>query len=387
MCEVKIITGTSAAAEAAKLCDVDVIAAYPITPQTTCVEKLAEFVANGELDAEYIKVESEHSAMSACIGASATGARTFTATASQGLALMHELLFAASGMRLPIVMMNANRALSAPINIWNDQQDSISQRDTGWIQFYAENNQEVLDTIIQAYRIAEHEDVLLPVMVNLDGFILTHTVEPVTVPKQENVLDFVGIYEPKHAYMDPDRPITQGPVGVPGCYMESRYAVQKAMDNAEKIIMDIHDEFAEKFKRSYGNGLIETYNIENAETVLVALGSVCSPIKEVIDQMKEEGKEYGLLRIRCYRPLPIKHIREALKNAKNVAILDKDISFGTNKGAVYLDLASFLKDKKTVNYIVGLGGRDIGIQDIKDIMEHAENAEDGETKWVGLQEE
>ncbi|MDK2789678.1 MAG: pyruvate ferredoxin oxidoreductase alpha subunit [Methanothermococcus sp.] len=387
MCEVKIITGTSAAAEAAKLCDVDVIAAYPITPQTTCVEKLAEFVANGELDAEYIKVESEHSAMSACIGASATGARTFTATASQGLALMHELLFAASGMRLPIVMMNANRALSAPINIWNDQQDSISQRDTGWIQFYAENNQEVLDTIIQAYRIAEHEDVLLPVMVNLDGFILTHTVEPVTVPKQENVLDFVGIYEPKHAYMDPDRPITQGPVGVPSCYMESRYAVQKAMDNAEKIIMDIHDEFAEKFKRSYGNGLIETYNIENAETVLVALGSVCSPIKEVIDQMKEEGKEYGLLRIRCYRPLPIKHIREALKNAKNVAILDKDISFGTNKGAVYLDLASFLKDKKTVNYIVGLGGRDIRIQDIKDIMEHAENAEDGETKWVGLQEE
>ncbi len=387
MCEVKIITGTSAAAEAAKLCDVDVIAAYPITPQTTCVEKLAEFVANGELDAEYIKVESEHSAMSACIGASATGARTFTATASQGLALMHELLFAASGMRLPIVMMNANRALSAPINIWNDQQDSISQRDTGWIQFYAENNQEVLDTIIQAYRIAEHEDVLLPVMVNLDGFILTHTVEPVTVPKQENVLDFVGIYEPKHAYMDPDRPITQGPVGVPSCYMESRYAVQKAMDNAEKIIMDIHDEFAEKFKRSYGNGLIETYNIENAETVLVALGSVCSPIKEVIDQMKEEGKEYGLLRIRCYRPLPIKHIREALKNAKNVAILNKDISFGTNKGAVYLDLASFLKDKKTVNYIVGLGGRDIRIQDIKDIMEHAENAEDGETKWVGLQEE
>ena len=387
MCKVKIITGTSAAAEAARLCDVDVISAYPITPQTTCVEKLADFVANGELNAEFIKVESEHSAMSACIGASATGARTFTATSSQGLALMHETLFIASGMRLPIVMMNANRALSAPINIWNDQQDSISQRDTGWIQIYAEDNQETLDSIIQAYRIAEHEDVLLPVMVNLDGFILTHTVEPVTIPTEEKVREFVGVYEPKHAYMDPDRPITQGPVGVPDCYTETRYAVQKAMENSEKVIMDIHDEFAEKFKRSYGNGLIETYNIENAETVLVALGSVCGTIKEVIDKLKKEGKNYGLLRIRTYRPLPVKHIKEALKDAENIAILDKNITLGMNKGAVYTDLAGFLKNKKTINYIVGLGGRDITPKDIENIVAHAEKAEDGETKWVGLKEE
>ena len=387
MSKVKIITGTSAAAEAARLCDVDVVSAYPITPQTTCVEKLAEFVANGELDAEFIKVESEHSAMSACIGASAAGARTFTATASQGLALMHETLFIASGMRLPIVMMNANRALSAPINIWNDQQDSISQRDTGWIQIYAEDNQETLDSLIQAFKIAEHEDVLLPVMVNLDGFILTHTVEPVELPDEEEVRDFVGVYEPKHAYMDPDRPITQGPVGVPSCYMESRHDVQLAMDNAEKVIMDVNEEFAKKFGRKYGNGLIETYNIENAETVLVAMGSVCGTIKEVIDDLKQKGNEYGLLRIRTYRPLPINHIKEALKNAKNIAILDKNITLGMNKGALYIDLAAFLKDKKTINYIVGLGGRDIKPEDIKEIMEHAEKAEDGETKWVGLKEQ
>ncbi|AEF96890.1 pyruvate synthase subunit PorA [Methanotorris igneus] len=386
MCKVKVITGTSAAAEAAKLADVDVIAAYPITPQTTCVEKLAEFVANGELDAEFIKVESEHSAMSACIGASATGARTFTATASQGLALMHEMLFIAAGMRLPIVMMNANRALSAPINIWNDQQDSISQRDTGWIQFYVEDNQETLDTILQAYRIGEHEDVLLPVMVNLDGFILTHTVEPVTIPSEENAKAFVGVYEPKHAYLDPDRPITQGCVGVPECYMETRYAVEKAMENAKKVIKEIHDEFAEKFKRSYGNGLIEEYNMENADTVIVAMGSVCGTIKEVIDRLKEKGKEVGLLRVRCYRPFPAEDIAKALKDAENIAVLDKNISLGINKGALYLDLASTVRDKKVVNYIVGLGGRDIRIEDIEKIISHVEVAKDGETAWIGLKE-
>jgi len=374
-------TGNEAMAEAMRQINPDVVAAYPITPATEIVQIFSQFVADGAVKTEFVAVESEHSAMSACIGSAAAGARTMTGTPSQGLALMHEVLFIASGMRLPIVMMNANRALSAPINIWNDQQDSISQRDTGWIQIYAEDNQETLDSIIQAFKIAENENVLLPVMVNLDGFILTHTVEPVTIPTEERVREFVGVYEPKHAYMDPDRPITQGPVGVPDCYTETRYAVQKAMENAEKVIMDIHDEFAEKFKRSYGNGLIETYNIENAETVLVALGSVCGTIKEVIDKLKKEGKNYGLLRIRTYRPLPVKHIKEALKDAENIAILDKNITLGMNKGAVYTDLAGFLKNKKTINYIVGLGGRDITPKDIENIVAHAEKAEDGETKY------
>ncbi|MBP2143035.1 pyruvate ferredoxin oxidoreductase alpha subunit [Methanococcus voltae] len=387
MQNVKVITGTSAAAEAAKLADVDVIAAYPITPQTTSVEKLAEFVANGELNAEYIKVESEHSAISACVGASATGARTFTATSSQGLALMHEILFAAAGMRMPIVMMNANRALSAPINIWNDQQDSISQRDTGWIQLYAENNQETLDLIIQAFKIAENENVLLPVMVNLDGFILTHTVEPVEIPEKEKVLNFVGQYEPKHAYLRPEKPMTQGALGDPEWYMETRHDVQKAQDVALNVIKDVHDKFAEKFGRAYGNGLIETYNIENAETVLITMGSLCGTIKDVIDELKAEGKEYGLLKIISYRPLPTEEIKEALKGAKNVAILDKDISLGLDKGALFTDIAPFLKDKKTVNYIVGLGGRDIRKANIKEIIEHTENeAKDTETKWIGLKE-
>ncbi len=386
MCEVKVITGTSAAAEAAKLADVDVIAAYPITPQTTCVEKLAEFVANGELDAEYIKVESEHSAMSACIGAAATGARTFTATASQGLALMHEMLFIASGMRLPIVMMVANRALSAPINIWNDQQDSISQRDTGWIQIYVEDNQETLDSIIQAYKIAENEDVLLPVMVCLDGFILTHTVEPVTIPKAERVRDFLGVYEPKHAYLDPDRPITQGPVGVPDCYMETRKQVEEAMERAKKVIKEVNEEFAERFKRKYGNGLVEAYNLDKADTVLVAMGSVCGTIKYVIDELKKEGKEVGLLRIRTFRPFPKEDIKEFLKDANNIAVLDKNISLGFNKGALGIEMASILKNKKVCNYIVGLGGRDITIDNIKSIINHVEKAEDDETVWVGLKE-
>ncbi|ABR54720.1 pyruvate flavodoxin/ferredoxin oxidoreductase domain protein [Methanococcus vannielii SB] len=386
MCEIKVITGTSAAAEAAKLADVDVIAAYPITPQTTCVEKLAEFVSNGELDAEYIKVESEHSAMSACIGSSAAGARTFTATSSQGLALMHEVLFSAAGMRVPIVMMNANRALSSPINIWNDQQDSLAERDSGWIQIYAEDNQEVLDSVIQAFKIAENENVLLPVMVNLDGFILTHTVEPVTLPKQENVLEFIGTYEPKHAYLDPKKPITQGALGDPNYYMETKYAIEMAMKNAEKVIVDVHDEFKEKFKRGYGNGLIECYNLEKAETVIVAMGSICGTIKDVIDAKKKEGKEIGLLKIRCFRPLPIEMIKDALKNAKNIAVLDKSISLGMNKGIVYVDVVSSLKNKKTVNYIVGLGGRDITFEDILEIYTDVETSEDGKTIWLGLKE-
>ncbi|AXI25689.1 pyruvate ferredoxin oxidoreductase [Methanofervidicoccus sp. A16] len=385
--KVDVITGTTAAAIGAKLSNVEVIAAYPITPQSECVEVLAKFIADGELDAEYIKAESEHSAMAACIGASATGVRTFTATASQGLALMHEMLYIASGMRLPIVMLNTNRALSAPINIWCDHQDSIAERDSGWIQIYAEDNQETLDSIIQAFKIAEDEDILLPVMVCIDGFILTHTVEPVHIPDEKKVRDYLGVYEPKHAYLDPDRPITQGPVGVPECYMETRKQISDAMERAKDVIKRVNEEYYEIFNRRYGNGLVEGYNLEDADTVLVAMGSVCGTIKYVIDRLKEKGKNVGLLRVRTYRPFPKKDIKEMLEGAENVGVLDKNISLGFNMGALGIEVMATLRNKKVCNYIVGLGGRDITLQNIEEIIKHLEESEDdGETKWIGLKE-
>jgi len=384
--KIDVITGTTAAAIGAKLANVEVIAAYPITPQSECVEVLAKFIADGEFDAEYIKVESEHSAMAACIGASATGVRTFTATASQGLALMHEMLYIASGMRLPIVMLNTNRALSAPINIWCDHQDSITERDTGWIQIYAKDNQETLDSIIQAYRIAEDEDILLPVMVCIDGFILTHTVEPVSIPDEKKVRDYLGIYEPKHAYLDPDRPITQGPVGVPECYMETRKHIWDAMERAKKVIKRVNEEYYEIFNRRYGNGLVEGYNLENADTVLVAMGSVCGTIRYVIDKLKEKGKNVGLLRIRTYRPFPKEEIKEMLEGVENVGVLDRNVSFGFNMGALGTEMLATLRDKKICNYIVGLGGRDITPSNIEEIIRHLEKCEDVETKWIGLKE-
>ncbi|MBW9223951.1 pyruvate ferredoxin oxidoreductase [Methanothermococcus sp. SCGC AD-155-E23] len=383
---VDVITGTTAAAIGVKLSNVEVIAAYPITPQSECVEMLAKFIADGEFDAEYIKVESEHSAMAACIGASATGVRTFTATAAQGLALMHEMLYIASGMRLPIVMLNTNRALSAPINIWCDHQDSVTERDTGWIQIYAQNNQETLDSIIQAYKIAEDEDVLLPVMVCIDGFILTHTVEPVYIPDERKVRDYLGIYEPKHAYLDPDRPITQGPVGVPECYMETRKQINDAIERAKEVIKRVNEEYYQLFNRRYGNGLVEGYNLENADTVLVAMGSVCETIRYVIDRLKKKGKNIGLLRIRTFRPFPKEEIKEMLEGAENIGVLDRNISFGLNMGALGTEIMATLRDKKICNYIVGLGGRDITPRNIEEIVKHLEESKDVETKWIGLKE-
>lgn len=379
-----VIHGSMAVAEAVKLCDVEVIAAYPITPQTHIVEDLAKMIADGDLKAEYVKVESEHSAMSACIGSSATGARTFTATSSQGLALMHEVLFIASGMRLPIVMANANRALSAPINIWNDQQDAMSERDCGWIQIYCETNQEVLDTTIQAFRIAEDKDILLPTMVNLDGFVLTHTIEPIELPDKEQVKRYLPDYRPL-LYLDPDDPMTQGAFADPSCYMEFRLEQERAMDKALGVIKKTDDEFGKIFGRSYG--LVETYNMENADVVLVTFGSVAGTIKEVIDATDN----VGLLRIRVYRPLPKKEILDALKNAKVVGVIEKDISIGLGEGALYSEIkgllyASKLKPK-TLGFIIGLGGRDVSLKNVKEIISTSKKAKKEEVRevsWIGL---
>ncbi len=379
-----IIHGSRAIAEGAKLSNVQVIAAYPITPQTHIVEDLAQMVADGDLKAEYVKVESEHSAMSACIGSSATGARTFTATSSQGLALMHEVLFIASGMRLPIVMANANRALSAPINIWNDQQDAMAERDCGWVQMYCETNQEALDTTIQAFRIAEDREVLLPVMVNIDGFVLTHTIEPVEIPDKGQVKKYLPDYKPLLT-LDPNVPMTQGAFADPSCYMEFRKEQEAAIDRALEVVRTADKEFGKIFGRKYG--LLEMYNMENADIVLVTLGSVAGTIKDVIDSTDN----VGLLRIRLYRPLPKQEILDALKNAKVVGVIEKDISLGIGEGALYSEIKGLLYASelrpKTCGFVIGLGGRDVTLDNVKEIISTAKKAEKEKVKevsWIGL---
>jgi pyruvate ferredoxin oxidoreductase alpha subunit len=381
-----VLHGSRAVAEAVKLCDVKVIPAYPITPQTHIVEDLAKFVANGELDAEYMLVESEHSAMSACIGASATGVRTFTATSSQGLALMHEMLFIASGMRLPIVMANANRALSAPINIWNDQQDSMSERDCGWIQLYCETNQETLDTTIQAYRISENKKVLLPSMVCLDGFVLTHTIEPIEIPDKEVVNRFLPAFEPA-VYLDPDDPMTQGAFATPADYITFRFEQEKAMINALEVIEKADKEYEKETGRGYG--LIEEYNTKDADIIIVSFGSIVGTIKEVIDQLKggeKDGHDVGLLKIRAFRPLPKERITEVLKNARVVSVVEKDVSIGLGEGGLFSEIKGVLYNlderPKAIGFVAGLGGRDITQKNIRDIIKLSKKAEKEEVKEV-----
>ncbi len=381
---IRVISANRAISEAVRLSRPQVIPVYPITPQTSISEYLASFVANGDLPAEYIRVESEHSAISAAVGASGTGVRVFTATSSQGLALMHEILFAAAGLRNPIVMGNANRALSAPLSIWNDQQDSISERDSGWLQFYAENGQEALDFIIQAYKISENENVLLPSMVCVDGFILTHTVEPVDVPEYEEVDEFLPQYEPKHSYLDPKDPMSLGTFTDPNYYMEARHDMQVAMEGSKKIIMEVQKEFAEKFGREYG--FVENYRCDDAEIIIVAMGSICGTVKDVIDQLRQEGEKIGLLKLIVFRPFPKDEIYEKIKNADRIAVLDKNISFGI--GGV---LFNEIKAKMNVDargFILGLGGRDVSPDNIREIVNITRNSTEGDKiNWIGLKEE
>jgi pyruvate ferredoxin oxidoreductase alpha subunit len=382
--------GSRAVAEAVRLANVDVIAAYPITPQTHIVQDTAKMVADGEITAEYVKVESEHSAMSVVIAASGTGARVFTATASQGLALMWEMLFVASGMRLPVVMVNANRALSAPISIWNDQQDSIASRDTGWIQLYVETNQEALDTTLMAYRIAEDAGVQLPVMVCMDGFVLTHTVEPVEVPDKEQVAKFIPPFKAQQ-YLDPKDPMALGPIAFPNIYTELRAMQQQSMDSAMTVIEKANTEFKGVFGRSYGNGLVEEFKTDGAEVIIVTLGSVAGTIKDVIDELG--GKGVGLLRIKSFRPLPKDEIKRVLGKAKVVGVIEKDVSIGLGKGA----LASEIRDtiygsggQKIISFIAGLGGRDIPLDSIKgviDVCQKALTKDVGDVHWVDLKTE
>ena len=356
----KVIEGSHAIAEAVKIAGPKVIAAYPITPQTHIIEMLADMVAAGAIDAEYINVESEHSALAACIGAQATGVRTFTATSSQGLALMFELLHVASGMRLPLVMAVGNRALSAPLNIWNDWSDSISCRDSGWIQLYCESPQEAYDTIIQAYRIAEHKRVLLPVMVCVDGYYLTHTSEPVSM--LTSLDGFLGDYEPEFK-LDTENPLSLGEYANPDYYQEFKEAQHNAMGNALSVIGEVNEEFARKFGRGYGNGVIETFNMENASHAVLTMGTLSSTIKYFIER---EKSDVGLIRLRSFRPFPSEDLKKVCSDVRSIAVIEKDISFGSG-GAVATELRSVM-DIPVASFVGGLGGRDITLKQIKEIL-------------------
>src|SRR5512136_3339945 len=322
-----VMTGNYAAAHAVKLADVKVVAAYPITPQTSVIEKISEFVAKGEMNAEYIKVESEHSAMSACIGASTAGVRTFTATSSQGLLYMHEMLHWASGSRLPIVMVQVNRALAPPWTIWTDQNDSISQRDTGWIQFYCENNQDILDTVLQAYRVAEDQRVLLPAMVCYDGFELSHTSMPVEIPEKKDVDAFLPPYNPANALIDLERPTTIGSLVSPDLYMEFRNLIQEAMENAKQVAEEVAEDFSWRFNRDY-EGQLECYKCKGAEVVIVSMGALSSEAKEAVDRLRKEKLAVGAVKVKLFRPFPKEKILGFGKRLKAFVVVDRNISFG-----------------------------------------------------------
>jgi len=366
----QFLEGSFAVAEIVKLCKPGVISAYPITPQTHIVEELAQMVADGELDSQFVNVESEHSAASVVLGAVATGVRAYTATSSQGLLYMGEVLFNIAGLRLPVILTCANRAISAPINIWNDHQDSVSMRDTGWIQLFAEDNQEVVDLHLIAYKLGEDKSMMLPVMVCMDGFILTHGIETVDIPTQEEVNKFLPPYSPLYK-LDPANPLTLGPLVDPEAYMETRYAIQETLKDALKLIPQITADFAKIFGRHY-NGLVEGYRIKDAERVIVAMGSVCGTIKDVVDELRAKGKKVGLLKITSYRPFPQQEIYEALKNVAKVGVLDRALSLGSYAPLAGEIKAVFFGKKKKPqiisSFIAGLGGRDITKNSIKEIF-------------------
>ena len=358
-----------ALADAVKLANPDVIAAYPITPQTHIVEHLAELVANGELDAEYVPVESEHSAMSACLGSAAAGARTFTATSSQGLALMIEVLYVASGMRLPIVMALANRALSAPLSIWPDHSDMMSIRDTGWIQIVVENGQQAVDNTIIAFRIGEDPQVLLPVMIHLDGFNLTHVIEPIFLPEQADVDKFL----PKNRFplpLNPDRPVAMGGFAPPFIYTETKFAQEVNLKNSKKVILQAWEEFHKAFGRKYLP--VEKYHSDGAKVLIMTMGSSGETASVAIDEMRKEGMDVGQIRLRLWRPFPFEELREAVKDADILIVMDRAISFGGPGGPVASEVKAALynqaKRPKVVSYVISLGGRDTTVSGFKDIV-------------------
>jgi pyruvate/2-oxoacid:ferredoxin oxidoreductase alpha subunit len=358
-----------AVAYAAKACDVDVVAAYPITPQSDVVERIAQFVADGELRGEYIPVESEHSAMSACIGASLTGARTFTATCSQGLALMHECLFIASGLRLPIVMGVASRTLSAPLNIHVDYQDTMASRDCGWAQIYVSSAQEAYDSIIQGYKLGELDELMLPVMVCYDGYVLSHTHEAVLIHHDEDVQAFIP-KKMREFTLNPDKPIAMGVFCMPDYTYEFKYQLVDALEKVPNHLRKVDEEFGKRFGRSYG--LYEIYRIKDADFVMVTMGAIASTAKVAVDELRREGKKVGLFRPRLFRPPPIQKWREILSKAKVLVVVDRAIGFGSTVGPLLSEILGVFMNEKNrplfSNYVAGIGGRDVTVADLKNMF-------------------
>jgi pyruvate ferredoxin oxidoreductase alpha subunit len=392
MSEKRVATEVSIAiADAIQRCDVDVIAAYPITPQTHVVEHLSEIVASGELDAEYIPVESEQSAMAACCGSSAMGARTFTSTASQGLALMSEIVYIARSLRLPIVMAVANRALSGPISIWNDHSDVMSVRDCGWVSLFVENGQEAFDLMIMAFKIAEDHRVLLPTMVNFDGFMLSHIIEPIMELSEEDVRSFLPPFVPKYR-LDPSKPMMFGAVGMPEIYTEAKKQEHEALNAAMPVIKECFADFAKRFNREYK--VVESYRMEDAETALITMGGISETASVAIDEMRAEGRKIGQVRLRVWRPFPHEELAEALAGVKNIAVFDRCLSPAGPGGPVFSEIRSSFYDQEDkpniYGFIGGLGGRDVPRKEFTKIIDMTEEAvSKGELivgKMIGLRE-
>ncbi len=388
------LTGNDAGAVAFKQVNPDVAAVYPITPQTELMHEFARFAADGEVDTILVPVESEHSAMSASVGAAAAGARAITATSSQGLALMHEVVYIAAALRLPIVMVNINRALSAPINIHCDHSDSMAERDSGWVQLFSENAQEAYDNTIQAFRIAENKKVLLPVMVTLDGFIISHTVETMETEPDEMVKKFVGTYEPEHHLLNPQKPITVGALDLQDWYFEHKRQEVDGMSRATEVIKAVGAEYGKLTGRSYG--LIETYKMDDAEFAIIVLGSTAGTAKVACDAVRDKGVAAGVLKIRSFRPFPGREIAAALAKTKAIAVFDRSFSIGLEGGPVFAEVRSCLQGagllNPVVSYVYGLGGRDIFVEDIAKVFgeDLAAIARAGKVKqvenYIGLRE-
>ena len=388
------LSGNEAAAIAMKQINPDVVAAFPITPSTEIPQYFSSFVSNGEVDTEFVAVESEHSAMSACIGAQAAGARAMTATSANGLSLMWEMVYIASSLRLPIVMSLVNRAVSGPLNIHNDHSDAMGVRDSGWIMLFSENNQEAYDNLLMAHRIAEHKDVLLPLMVCQDGFITSHSIENIELLEDEKVKEFVGKYNPEHYLLNDKEPIAVGPLDLQAYLFEHKAQQAVAMRNAKKVIAEVSADFERLTGRKYE--FFEKYKMDDAETVIVCMNSTAGTAKAAVDELREQGVKAGLLKIRMFRPFPSEEVAEVLKNAKAIAVLDKADSLNGAGGALFEDVVSGMYVSNihvpTVNYVYGIGGRDTTVADIKkvynDLNEVAQTGNVGNPyRYLGLRGE
>ncbi len=386
----KMLDGNEAAVEAMKLARVQVISAYPITPQSTISEKLSDLVATGELKAEYVRVESEHTALSVATTAGLTGVRAATATASNGLALMHEVLSMTSGNRVPIVMPVVNRGVAAPWTLWCEHGDAMSQRDTGWLQLYCQNVQEVLDITLLSYRVAEDERVLTPTMVCLDGFFLSHSMQKADVPVQQSVDEFIGPYIRKNTYLDTEDPMFCCDLTGSDEFTEMRYQQKVAMDNSITVIEEIAKEFEEKFGRKIN--IVEGYKTEDADVVLVALGSMCGTAKYVVDKMRKEGKKVGLAKVVVFRPFPVKHLKEILSGKKVIGVFDRSTGLGGQGGPVWSETSALMMNEGSDirHYVGGLGGRDVTIDNIEkiynELLEIYEGKRETHTEWIDLKE-